>query len=724
MKKKLLYLTLLLLSLTTNAQTYFEGFEDAGVFPPPGWMVLDNGIGPAVQWIQEANPVVSAYDGIYAAYVGRENVSTGIPEDWLVTPQMMGADRVRFFSRLTIGGDQGSIYRVMITNGDPIDIGAYSVLQEWTELEINPEQTTYTEKVVDVPSEYLGQQIHFAFVMIADNGDRWLIDNVSFEVDCVPPTNIEVDFEGATATASWEAEEGVDQWEVYIMPGYQTFVGDEEGIVVSGEPSYTFNGLVEDELYKVYVRTICSDDNIGWWTGPVYTETIFNNNTVTGTLMYDNNGDNNCDEANYIPSIPILVNINGDFIFYTYTNAEGQYTLHNIPEGQNTITLQPLLPQGFDDAPVVSEILTFEGTDIEHVLDVCVPQYDEAINDIEVTFLPINAAQPGFYPRYSLKVRNNSILLAENITVTLDFDATRVQVNTVGNTYTVTDENTIVINIGDIPAFGSNISEVKFYAFEPPVNEAGDQLLYTAYAEMDATEDNPTNNYYTLNQTLVNSYDPNSVVVAEGSMIELEDEIKYVHYTINFQNLGTAPAVNIKIENDLDANFDSDTFEMIASSHNFTVARTGEHLEFQFPNINLASSLVDEPNSHGYAIYKVKPITTIQEGDIVNNTADIYFDFNSAIVTNTATSEFYSVLMGTDEREVNTVLIYPNPVNNILYINTKADEVLSVTVYDLNGRNCLVAEGTAINVEALKAGLYFVNITTESGNATCKLIKQ
>lgn len=723
MKKKLLCLILLLLSFTINAQPPVEGFE--GIFPPPGWMVLENGIGPAVQWIQSpGGPALPPYEGNHAAYLNRENVGTGIPEDWLVTPQMMASDKIRFFSRLTMGGDQGSIYRVMITNGDPIDMGAYTLLQEWTELEINPEQTTYTEKVVDVPSEYLGQEVRFAFVMIADNGDKWLIDNVSFEVDCAPPTNIEIDFEGSTATASWEAEEGVDQWEVYIMPGYQTFVGDEEGIIVSGEPSYTFNSLIEDELYKVYIRTICSDDNIGWWVGPTYTETIFNDNTLTGTLMYDSNGDNTCEEADYIPSIPISVNINNDFIYYTYTNAEGQYTLHNIPEGQNTITLQPILPESFDEAPIVSELLNFEGTDVEQVLNICIPQYSETVNDIEVTFLPINGARPGFYPRYSLKVRNNSILLAENVTVTLDFDEARVEVNTVDNPYTVTDENTIVINLGDIPPFGSNISEVKFYAFEPPVNEQGDQLMYIAYASMNAEDDNPVNNYYTLNQTFVNSYDPNSVVVAEGDYVELDDGniIPYLHYTINFQNLGNASAVNIKIENDLDANFDSDTFEVIAASHNFAVTRTGEHLEFQFPDINLPSSLINEPGSHGYVIYRVKLKADIQEGDIVNNTADIYFDFNSAITTNTAVTEIYSVLDVAEQQSKNAVF-YPNPAADIIYI--QAEGLQTVSVYDINGRLCLsLGTSATIDVSALKTGMYFVNITTEGGSATYKLMKQ
>ena len=198
-------------------------------------------------------------------------------------------------------------------------------------------------------------------------------------------------------------------------------------------------------------------------------------------------------------------------------------------------------------------------------------------------------------------------------------------------------------------------------------------------------------------------------MVAEGEVIELEDVIKYVHYTINFQNLGTAPAINIMVENELDANFDWDTFEPLASSHNYSLTRANAHLEFTFDGINLPDSTTDEPASHGYITYRVKPKADIQEG---------------AITTNTATSEFYSILLGSDNQQVNNILLYPNPVKDILYIHTKTDEVISVTIYDLNGRKCLTAEGAAINVEALKAGLYFVNITTESGNTTYKLIKQ
>ncbi|OIQ19367.1 MAG: hypothetical protein BM557_06590 [Flavobacterium sp. MedPE-SWcel] len=722
MKIKLLHV-LLLLSLTIDAQTYIESFE--GEFPPPGWMIQDNGIGFTVSWAQTSSPPVQpAYEGNYAAYLNRENVAAGIPEDWLITPQVTISADISFYSRLTLGGDQGSIYRVMITDGDPTDLGQYVVLQEWTELEINPVQTVYTHKVVNVPSQYFGQQVHFAFVMAADNGDRWLIDNVSFVDNCAPPNNIEVDFEGTTATATWEAEEGVDEWEVYIMPGYQTFEGDEEGIVISGEPSHVFENLTEGELYKVYVRTICPSDISGWWAGPVYTVTIFNDNTVTGTIMYDSDGDNNCETNNFIPSIPLFVNINGDFIYHTSTNAEGEYTLYNIPEGQNTITLQPLLPQSLDDPSPVSEVLNFEGTDIEHVLDICIPQFEEAIDDIQVSFFPISSARPGFYPRYLLRVRNNGLLSAENVTVTLDFDEERVEVNEVGNPYTVTDENTVVINLGNIPPFGRKNSTVKFYAFEPPVNESGDELQYIVNIAMDATDGDTTNNHFELNQIMVNSYDPNSVVVAEGPLIELTDEIKDVHYTINFQNLGTASAVNIKIENELDANFDWDTFEMITSSHNFSVARTGAQLEFQFPNINLPSSATDEPNSHGYVIYKVKPKTDIQEGDIVNNTADIYFDFNSAIVTNTATSEYYVPLMNTTIQEFEKAVLYPNPVKDILYINTKGNNVIDVTIYDINGRTCLTAKTATINVEDLKSGLYFATVTTSIGSTVYKVVKQ
>ena len=75
----------------------------------------------------------------------------------------------------------------------------------------------------------------------------------------------------------------------------------------------------------------------------------------------------------------------------------------------------------------------------------------------------------------------------------------------------------------------------------------------------------------------------------------------------------------------------------------------------------------------------------------------------------------------------NNVNVYPNPVNDILYIATET-EVEEVVVYDIYGRR-QVSEAPshqgnlAIDVANLKSGIYFVKVRTEEGDIVKRIIK-
>jgi hypothetical protein len=68
-------------------------------------------------------------------------------------------------------------------------------------------------------------------------------------------------------------------------------------------------------------------------------------------------------------------------------------------------------------------------------------------------------------------------------------------------------------------------------------------------------------------------------------------------------------------------------------------------INFIFDGINLASMGFDEPQSHGFVKYSIKPILAIDPNTKINNDAYIYFDNNPAIHTNivTNTIECYSI---------------------------------------------------------------------------------
>jgi hypothetical protein len=138
----------------------------------------------------------------------------------------------------------------------------------------------------------------------------------------------------------------------------------------------------------------------------------------------------------------------------------------------------------------------------------------------------------------------------------------------------------------------------------------------------------------------------------------------------------------------------------------------------------LPGESTNEAATHGYVTYKIKPKSTYGLGDIAYATANIFFDFNPAIVTNTASTEVIAPTAGVAHNVTNTATLYPNPVKNILNVTLHQGEVQNITILDINGRQCLTANAGTIDTQALKAGIYFVRITTDNGVEVKKIIKE
>lgn len=75
----------------------------------------------------------------------------------------------------------------------------------------------------------------------------------------------------------------------------------------------------------------------------------------------------------------------------------------------------------------------------------------------------------------------------------------------------------------------------------------------------------------------------------------------------------------------------------------------------------------------------------------------------------------------------NSVTLYPNPVNDILYIeNTNQLNIRKIDLYDVYGKQ-IISLGNRfdqVNLKNIVPGLYFINIQTESGTITKKIIKK
>ena len=94
--------------------------------------------------------------------------------------------------------------------------------------------------------------------------------------------------------------------------------------------------------------------------------------------------------------------------------------------------------------------------------------------------------------------------------------------------------------------------------------------------------------------------------------------------------------------------------------------------------------------------------------------------------TESAPSETYTIVIQDDavEELTSSFNIYPNPVNDVLFIETEMN-VEEVVVYDVNGRQQgNKTTGQHIDVKNLSNGVYFVKVKTENGEVVRRFIKK
>jgi hypothetical protein len=96
------------------------------------------------------------------------------------------------------------------------------------------------------------------------------------------------------------------------------------------------------------------------------------------------------------------------------------------------------------------------------------------------------------------------------------------------------------------------------------------------------------------------------------------------------------------------------------------------------------------------------------------------FSSTEALITNTLSVADNTLVE-------NSVKLYPNPVQETLYIKQINNvQVSAIQIMDLSGREVLTVKGNqnVINLSSLHSGLYLVKMTTSEGNLTKKIIKK
>jgi Leucine-rich repeat (LRR) protein len=350
-------------------------------------------------------------------------------------------------------------------------------------------------------------------------------------------------------------------------------------------------------------------------------------------------------------------------------------------------------------------------------------------NDVELTLIPLDRARPGFDTKYKLVYKNKgNTTLSGSLTLNFQDDVMNF-LNATPNVASQTP-NTLMWDYANLKPFDSK--EIFFtMKLNTPIDATnplvgGAVLAFTATINPVITDETALDNVFELNQTVINSFDPNDKTCLEGTKITPEIVGNYVHYMIRFENTGSAEAVNIVVKDKIDSTkFDISTLIPEDASHNFvTNIKKSNDVEFIFEGINLP---FDDANNDGYVSFKIKTLPTLAIGSTFENGSEIYFDYNAPIVTNIATTEV-AVSLGVPEMAVSVSNVFPNPVATELTVENEHG-IKEITIFDALGRTVKkvvpLSISNALHIEMIQlhTGIYFVKTVSTQGVGIQKIMK-
>lgn len=459
---------------------------------------------------------------------------------------------------------------------------------------------------------------------------------------------------------------------------------------------------------------------------------ITNCGTASGYTYVDAN--NNCvfDPGEQLPYQYVSVTLNNNMIATGYSDASGYYNVQYPFISGNTYVVECNPSSNINTCynvvcPVALNYLvtTLNANNLDFGLAPNNTNYDNAVTGILAWCCGV--LQAGANRTFKVNFQNY-LCGANNGTITLTMPANFTYVSSSVTPASIAG-NVITWNYTNLSSLSWN-NDISLVAYVPFVNAAnvpyvnGDPVCLSASiaSTSPGTDQNLSNNTYSTCFYIGTSYDPNdkhSLPKGTGPQgnIEVGTELEYV---IRFQNTGTFPAQQVYILDTLDSDLDISTLQVLASSHHMVFTQNGNALKFDFPNIMLPDSNSDAEGSMGFVRFKVKHNANAPLGTVINNTANIYFDFNAPVVTNTTINTLALLAAVNDVHGENQLSIYPNPANEWINIETSGTATIShVIVYNALGKKVkeLHSDKNKINVSIkdLSVGVYFMQITDKNG---------
>lgn len=441
-------------------------------------------------------------------------------------------------------------------------------------------------------------------------------------------------------------------------------------------------------------------------------------NKISGSVKFNTNND--CATALNFQNRRVSTT-DGTHAYISFTNANGNYEILIPNSGNYTTTALNGLGSGFSSTPTsVATVSSGENAHYSNT-DFCIASANNQ-TDLLVHLFNVNQAIPGFAATYRLYYENKGTTVL-NGTLTLHYNSSLLASLNANPAFISDVNDDLTWNFSNLLPFERRYVDVQAMVLPPPAVSSG--MINTLTLTGTTSDVNPADNTYVLNQTVFSSFDPNDKTVLEGESITANQAANYLHYVTRFQNTGTANATTVVIKETLDSDLDWSTFEPIDASHICNIQiRNGNELTYTFSNIGLPYESANEPASHGWMTYRIKPKSNFSVGDVASSSSDIYFDFNPAVMTNSVHTSISPLSTTTAMKDYFSVL--PNPAQQFIVINNKENLTTEYQILSTNGQTLLSGftnTSEKIDLSNLSKGFYLISLKTHQGTVTQKLIK-
>jgi len=451
----------------------------------------------------------------------------------------------------------------------------------------------------------------------------------------------------------------------------------------------------------------------------LYSNVVFEPYRVQGSIYFDEN-QNGFYETNEVGISTIMVEANNSN-YYSY-NVNGDYFV-DFPIGTTAVnTISPILSSEWG---ISSDSLSFT---------IALDSLNPSIDSLDFGLYPLTSNNSienqiiGGYPVcnqvaiYWLNIANVGTTIPSGI-IELALDNEVAFITSDPAPDSIVGQN-IYWNYDSLFFFTD--TTIKVFVQMPDFTSMGNELLSTLTTTVEDTSAIIYSVSEDLSQFLVCAYDPNdkfgSPLGNSDNMIPISTE--NLDYTIRFQNTGTDTARVIVVTDLLSSYLEINSVRNFSSSHQFEYEQDQNGLlKFTFNGINLPDSSTNFSESQGYINFTVDLKENLNNGTIIENVANIFFDLNPAVITNTSIHILSNSLSLFEETilDFGDLKIYPNPaLDKITLIHNTCDQcTYSVNIIDYKGSviktfNNLKESAVSFDIHDLSSGIYIVQGLSDS----------